>query len=165
MGKVYKNNVLGYAGGISRSVDDVVESFANADTKEIAFGQPVFLNAEGTGVVGISDSSDPAKFVGITVRSGAKTPNVYEDASGGVANSMATYKKGEVMDVLTRGSIVVDCTGGTVKPGMAAHFNKTYGAVSATASELTLTVPGIYFRSTRDASGRAEILVTERHLI
>ena len=101
MGKVYKNNVLGYAGGISRSVDDVVESFANADTKEIGFGQPVFLNAEGTGVVGISDSSDPARFVGITVRSGAKTPNVYEDASGGIANSVATYKKGEVMDVLT----------------------------------------------------------------
>ena len=165
MGKVYKNNVLGYAGGISRSVDDVVESFANADTKELAFGQPVFLNAEGTGVVGISDSSDPTRFVGITVRSGAKTPNVYEDASGGIANSVATYKKGEVMDVLTRGSIVVECTSGTVKPGMPVYFNKMVGAASATSSDLTITVPGVNFRSTRDGSGRAEILVKERHLI
>jgi hypothetical protein len=85
--------------------------------------------------------------------------------SGGIANSVATYKKGEVMDVLTRGSIVVECTSGTVKPGMPVYFNKMVGAASATSSDLTITVPGVNFRSTRDGSGRAEILVKERHLI
>ena len=73
MGKVYKYGALGYHGAISRSVDDVVAPFANADTKDIGFGQPVFLNDAGTGVVGISATSSADRFVGFTVRSGAKS--------------------------------------------------------------------------------------------
>ena len=165
MGKIYANNVWGYPGSRSRSVDEVVESYANADTKEIAFGQPVFLNAEGTGVVGISSSADPARFIGITCRAAAKTPNVYEDPANPTANSTGTYLKGEMMDVLTRGSVVVECTGAAVKPGMQVYFNKTYGYASSQASDATMAVPGVNFRSVKDATGRAEILVKERHLI
>ena len=164
MGKVYRYNLLGYAGSISRSVDDVVVSLANKDDKDIPFGHPVFMNSDGSGVVGISASSDAGKFVGFTVRSGAKTPDAYDDPDGNGANSTAVYKKGEIMDVLVRGSMTVDCTGSAPKPGMPAYLNKTYGIVSALSSDSTLTVPGIYFRTERDASGRAEIVITERHV-
>ena len=158
MGKVYKNNVTGYAGGISHTYDEVVIASVNASSGSIGFGQPVFLNAEGTGVVPITESTDVSRFVGIAVRSGAKTPDVYEDPTGGIANSVASYRKGEVMDVLVRGCITVECTSGTF------HFNKMVGAASATASDLTITVPDIYFKTSRDGSGRAEILLTKRNI-
>ena len=164
MGKVYKNNVTGYAGGISHTDDEVVIASVNASSGSIGFGQPVFLNAEGTGVVPITESTDVSRFVGIAVRSGAKTPDVYEDPTGGIANSVASYRKGEVMDVLVRGCITVECTSGTFKPGAPVHFNKMVGAASATASDLTITVPDIYFKTSRDGSGRAEILLTKRNI-
>ena len=164
MGKVYKYAALGYHGAISRSVDDVVAPFANADTKDIGFGQPVFLNDAGTGVVGISATSSADRFVGFTVRSGAKTPPVYDDPTGKDANSKAVYKQGEMMDVLTRGSIVIGCSGSGPKPGGAVYLHKEYGIASASASDQTLTVPGIYFRSGRDSNGMVEVVVTERHI-
>ena len=165
MGKVYKYAALGYAGEISRAVDDVVESFANADNKDIGFGQPVFLNDAGTGCVGISSSSTADKFVGITVRSGAKTPSVYDDPTGKDANSKAVYRPGEMMDVMKRGNIIMACSGSGPKPGNPVHFNKEYGIASASASDNTLTVPGINFHSGRDSNGMVEVSINEKHIL
>ena len=163
MGKVYRYNILGYPGAISHSADFVVIPRVNKSEADIPFGAPVFLNSDGSGVVGISASSEAAKFVGFAVRSGAKTPGVYDpDADG--SNSNAVYKPGEVMDILVRGSMTVNCTGSAPKPGMPAYINKTYGIVSALSSDSTLTVPGIQFLSERDSAGHAEILLLERHL-
>ena len=164
MGKVYRFQLLGYPGTISRSVDDVVVPMANADTKDIAFGQPVFLNEAGNGVVGISESSTADRFVGFAVRSGAKTPPVYDDPDGNGANSQAVYHKGEMMDVLTRGSIVIGCAGSNPKPGMPVYLLKEYGTASPVAVDQALAVPGIYFRSGRDPEGRVEVVITERHI-
>ena len=137
MGKVFKNVLVGYAGAVSRGVDAVIAPFANTSNRTIPFGWPVFLDADGVGVVPINEdmttANDAGRFVGIAVRSAAKTPDVYEDPSNVAANSTACYNKGEMVDVLTRGSIVVDATGSNPKPGMPVYFDKTYGSASAAA--------------------------------
>ncbi len=168
MGKVFKNVLVGYAGAISRSVDDVVASFANTSNRSIPFGWPVFLDADGVGVVPINEdmttANDAGRFVGIAVRSPSKTPDVYYDPANVAANSTACYEKGEIVDVLTRGTVVVDATGSNPKPGMPVYFDKTYGSASAMNPDSKIVVPGVFFRSTRDGAGRAEIVITERHL-
>ena len=163
MGKVFKNELLGSAGAISHSADEIVISLANKDNRDLPFGFPVFLNEDGSGVVGISTASNPAKFVGFAVRVPDKTPPVYDDPDGIGANNNAVYKKGDLVDILVRGSMVVDAMGTIAKPGMPVYLNKVYGKVTAESSDNTLTVPGLYFRTVRDIGGRTEILVSERH--
>ena len=163
MGQVFKNVLVGYPGEVSHSGDRLVKAYANMDNRDIPFGFPVFMNADGTGVVGISASSDPAKFVGFAARVGSKTPPVYDDPNMTGENNVAVYKKGDMMDVLVKGSIVVDATGSNPKPGMPVYLNKEYGKAAAVSSESTLTVPDIYFGTVRDTGGRTEIIVSKRH--
>ena len=164
MGQVFKNVLVGYPGQVSHSADFVIVPMANMDNRDIPFGFPVFMNPDGTGVVGITASSDPAKFLGFAARVPAKTPPVYDDPNMTGENNVAVYKKGDMMDVLVRGSIVVDATGSNPKPGMPVYLNKEYGKAAAVSSESTLTVPGIYFRTVRDTGGRTEITISERHV-
>ena len=72
MGKVLSNFDIGWPGAISRSVDDIVVSLKNGGTAAIPFGAPVFLTADGEGVVAYSSSASPAQtfasFVGFASR-------------------------------------------------------------------------------------------------
>ena len=163
MGKVFKNELLGYAGTYSHSADLIMKAFTNKDNRDIPFGFPVFMNEDGSGVVGIGVGSDPAKFVGFAARVPSKTPPVYDDPDGIGANNTGVYKKGDVMDVLVRGSMVVDAMGTIAKPGMPVYLNKVYGKVTAESSDNTLTVPDIWFGTVRDIGGRTEIIVSKRH--
>ena len=76
MGKILSYFDIGFAGAISRSVDDVVVSLKNAGTDPIPFGAPVFLTDSGEGVVGFvtGGSQTFERFVGFAVRSAGKTP-------------------------------------------------------------------------------------------
>ena len=165
MGKVYKYAALGYAGEISRAGGDHTTALANADSKDIGFGMPVFWNEARTGAVGISATSKAEDFIGITVRSGAKTPPVYDDPSGKDANSKAVYEPGEIMDVMTEGNIIMACSGSGPKRGTPVYLNKEYGIASATSSDSTLTVEGLKFKSERDSNGMVEVCVLVRHSI
>ena len=51
MGKVLSTFDIGWPGAISRSVDDIVISKKNGGSTAIPFGAPVFLTADGEGVV------------------------------------------------------------------------------------------------------------------
>ena len=50
MGKVLSIFDIGKPGAISRSVDDIVVALKNAGNDPIAFGAPVFLANDGSGV-------------------------------------------------------------------------------------------------------------------
>ena len=77
MGKVISGFPNGWAGAISRAVDDIVEAYANVSGTAIPFGSPVFQDSERTGVTGIQAGAGTETFLGFAVRSPAKTPNVY----------------------------------------------------------------------------------------
>ena len=87
----------GFAGNVSRSQDTVIACFA-AKGAEIPFGAPVILNADGT-VSRYSKGDSAAKVIGFAVR---EVKQAKDD--GGEA----AYKAGEPVDVLLRGSVVVE---------------------------------------------------------
>ena len=140
MGKVLTAFRNGYPGAISRAVDDIVISLANAGAEDIPFGAPVFLSADRKGVVPFSTDSpqDYSSFVGFAVRSAAKTPD--------------TYPGGAFAD-----------------PPRAAgnlYIVKADGKLTPSAGEegTTVLLENVKIRTPKDASGCCEAVVTERKL-
>ena len=152
-GKVY-SITNGFPGTISRSIDDIVESFANVEsTNPIAFGAPVVLDATNNGVTNIS--ADNTAVIGIAVRV-AKTNNTY-------GQDDAKYNPKDMVDVIKRGSVVVAVSNGTPAAGGTVHIVKATGAIRATQdSTNTIEMSGWKFKGPKDANGNAEIVLTER---
>ncbi len=159
MGKVLDTFTNGYAGAISRSVDDVVIPLSNTDTAALDYGVPVVYDAAKTGGVKFTSDSVAADFIGITVRSASKTPSTY-------GSNVSSYAPGEMMDVLVRGSTVVPVSGGTPAPGGAVYVVKASGAFSAAAGEdnSTVLLTNARFRSVKDKNNQAEIVLLDRNL-
>lgn len=152
-GKVY-SITNGFPGTISRSIDDVVESFANVESSNpILFGYPVVLDATNNGVKNMSaDSYAP---IGIAVRV-AKTNNTY-------GSDDAKYNPHDMVDVIKRGTVVVAVSNGTPAAGGTVHIVKATGAIRATQdSTNTVEMTGWKFKGPKDANGNAEIVLTER---
>ena len=162
MGKVLSGFPNGWAGAVSRAVDDIVEAHANVSDTRIPFGSPAFLDEDGAGVTGIQSGADADTFVGFAVRSPAKTPNVYSPEEEA---NLAAYEAGEMVDVLTRGSIVLPASGGGIQPGKQVYIDMDTGRAVASSSSGTLAVPDCHFRTTRDANGFAEVVLLNRSLI
>ena len=162
MGKVSSGFPHGWAGASSRAVDDIVEAYANVSGTAIPFGSPVFQDSERTGVTGIQAGAGTETFLGFAVRSPAKTPNVYgtEDE-----NSRGAYEAGEMVDVLTRGSIVLEAAGSGILPGKQVYINLDTGKAVSASSSSTLMIPGCRFRTGRDANGMAEVVLVTRNLM
>ncbi len=159
MGKVLSAFNHGFAGAIARSIDDVVIAQANRSASPIAFGMPVALSADGAGVVPFDGASHTADdFVGVSVRAPAKTPDTYGSSTG-------NYAPGDVVDVLVRGHIVVECTAGTPAPGEAAAIVKATGAFAAGTGETVISLSNAHFSNTKDTPGMAEIVLTSRNVI
>ncbi len=142
-------------GAVSRAVDDIVVAMAKTSVGAIPFGAPVFLTADGDGAEPYADGTEPEAFLGFTVRSGAKTPRDYE-------SSEAAYEADEIMDVLTRGSIVTVVLGDP-KPGDPVYIQPTVGLCAA--DDTGVLLPGCHFRGPRSAGGMAEVLVNTRNLL
>ena len=142
MGKVLASFLPGYPGAISRAVDDIVKPMAVGGPNAIDFGLPVVLNAGKTGVVAFASTNTADDFVGIAVRSAAKTPNEY-------------------------GSAVVVCYSGTPAMDGAVYIIKANGRFSADASTGgvdNVLIPNAKWLGGKDSSNRAEIVITERSL-
>lgn len=156
MGKVIREFGRGFAGAVSRSVDDIVASYPNKETEtEIAFGAPVVLS--GGGVKNWQSDSAAADFIGFAVRV-LKTPETY----GG---SVASYAPGDTVDVLKRGAMTVNVAGGTPAAGGSVYVVKATGKVTALADgNNTVQLPSCRFTTAKDADGCAELVVTERSL-
>jgi len=158
MGKVLSKFGNGYAGAISRSIDDIVVSYTNASDVSIPFGAPVFLQQSSGGAVPFSSGLDMTTFLGFAVRSPSKTPETYGSDKG-------EYLPKEPMDVMTRGTLVVEAAGNPA-PGGAVYIRLDNGKITASAGTAgsTLELSNCHFRSNRDGKSMAEVLITKRNI-
>ena len=155
MGKVLNAFENGWPGAISRSVGDIVEAKAVTASAGIAFGLPVVLNSQKTGVVPFASTHTAKDFYGVTVRSASKTPDTY----GG---NEAQYNRKEMADVLVRGSVIVTCFAGTPEPGGGVYIHKASGkfvADSTTGGVDNVFIPTAKWRGGKDSYNRAELLL------
>ncbi len=160
MGKVLKEFKNGYAGAVSRSVDDIIISLRNASGGEIAFGAPVFLVPGEKACRGfINGTSTAETFLGIAVRLPEKTPETY-------GSSLGCYKANEPVEILVRGSTVLNMESVAV-PGDSVYIRKADGKlVNAAGSEgTTLQLPNVTVRTSRDTARRAEVVITKRNIM
>ena len=124
MGKVLSTFDIGWPGAISRSVDDIVVSLKNGGTAAIPFGAPVFLTADGEGVVAYNPDASPAQtfasFVGFAIRAASKTPDTYpiqQDMSSIRSNQSGVWNPKEPVEVLVRGCIAAETSVGFLPGG------------------------------------------------
>lgn len=141
---------LGYAGSVSRSIDNIITprivksviTNGSETEPEISFGEPVILNSDNTysrfGATGTA-----ATFAGIAVRE-VKQATDYYAAAG-------TYKPAEMCDVIERGSVTVKCNAGTPTAG-----GKVYVRIAANAAAAPNGVVG-QFEAAADGVNTVEI--------
>jgi len=141
----------GFAGQVSRSIDDIIEAFANADTNPIKFGYPVALVSGNVKNV----SADNTNVIGVAIRN-PKTEKTY----GG---SDPEYGANEMVDVLKRGSVCVEVPTGNPAAGGTVYIVKATAkfAVAADSSN-TIEMSGWKFKGAKDSNNIVEIVLTER---
>ena len=148
----------GFPGAVSRSKDDVIVSLRNYSGASIPFGAPVFKVSGERSCKPYTDGLTGDEFLGFTVRIAAKTPDTF-------GSKTACYGPNEAIDVLTRGSIVLEFAN-TALPGSAVYLRKADGKlVTAPGAEgTTIQLPNCTVRSTRDNNRCAEVVVTKRNI-
>ena len=175
MGKVLSDFNIGWPGAISRSIDDIVISLPNAGSVAIPYGVPVFLAADGEGVVLFDPDASPAQtfadFVGFTVRDASKTPSTYpagQDMSPSSGNQAGEYGVGEKVDVLVRGSIAANLTAGFLATGGKVYLKKADGTLVAEAGAegTTFELTNVKVKTPQqNYSTIAEIVITDRNIL
>ena len=173
MGKVLSTFDIGWPGAISRSVDDIVVSLRNAGSDPIPFGAPVFLTADGEGVVAYDPNASPAQtfasFVGFAIRAASKTPDTYplqQDMSSIRSNQSGAWNPKEPVEVLVRGTIAVETSVGFL-PGGDVYLRVSDGALVPEAGEEgeTFLLENVKMR-TPQGNNRpcSEVLITTRNI-
>lgn len=168
-GKVIgKNLPYGFRGNVSRTPDTIITSFMNTGDDPIQYGEPVVFDAATGGVRKIkSTDTTNANVVGIAVR---HIGQPYADNEHGWY-----YGKGDMVDVLVRGSICVElasATGIAAKGGVYVYNGKTEGheaggiaAAADSASGDTVQIPNAIFTIGKaDANNIAEITILTRSI-
>ena len=161
MGKVQALFLNGCPGTPSRSVDNVIISQKNASSAAIPFGAPVFLKSDGTGVLPFTSGTTTAtQFVGFTARVPDKTPDTY-------GSNEADYGAKDPVDILTRGSIILDIATSGAKPGDNVYIRIADSKlVTAAGSEgTTIQLPGVTIATLRDTNGCCEVVLRNRNLL
>ena len=153
---------FGYRGAVSRTPDTLIQAYQNVGDDPIQFGEPVVYDATNGGVrkIKTTDTTN-TNIIGIAVR---RMGDPYADNPQGWY-----YKAKDTVDVLVRGSIVVELKATT---SIAAH-GKIYvanGNNSTTAGDLycatgtgLVEVPNAILTTGKfDSNKCAEITVLER---
>lgn len=166
MGKVQNIFGNGFAGAVSRSIDDIIISVKNAGEADIPFGSPVFLTNGGAVPFDIGDPQDFSKFLGFAVRVADKTPDGY--STGQFDNQPeGVWHPGDLMEVLVRGSMAVRlAASGDVGGGV--YIRKSDGKLTPVAgsSGATVCLENVHIRRSRDTNGViAEVTVSERNIL
>ena len=148
----------GYPGAVSRSKDDVIVSLRNAGDTSLAFGVPVFRVSGERSCRPYTDGLTAEDFIGFTVRIAAKTPDTY-------GSKTACYGPNEAIDVLTRGSIVLEFAN-NAQPGSNVYLRKSDSQLvtSPGAEGSTIQLPNCTVRSSRDTAHCAEVVLTKRNI-
>jgi len=165
MGKVQARFGNGFAGAVSRSIDDIIISVRNAGSVDIPFGAPVFMTSDGAVPFDISDPQEFASFLGFAVRVADKTPDEYPSGQFGTP-PQGVWHPGDVMEVLVRGSIAVASAASGTQGGKV-YVRKSDGKITATAgsSGSTVELENVRIKRPRDASGScAEVVVLNRNI-
>jgi len=160
-----KSLLRGFFGNVARSIDTIIEATQNKEASAaIAFGAPVVLKSDGTGVVNWASTNVAADFAGIAVRE-VKTEGVY-------GSNIANYAANEVMDVLKRGSVIVKCTMDTTATtapvkGAGVYIRKATGVFVAAAEGVsgadTIALENVVWgQNGVDANGAAELVILKR---
>ena len=166
MGRVQQNFINGVPGSVSRSVDDIIISIRNASDTDIAFGTPVFVTNSGAVPLDPATPQEFSDFLGFAVRVADKTPDTYPDIQNPQQFSQAgVWKAGDLMEVLVRGSIVVQLATAAL-PGNKIYLRKSDGKLTPNpgTSGTTIHLENVRARGTRDTlNGATEVVVTERN--
>ncbi|MBY6877913.1 structural cement protein Gp24 [Clostridium botulinum] len=163
---------LGYPGTVSRSVDTIITARklqSNIqDSKETAspvlFGEAVVLNPDNT-YSKFGEGNTANDFVGIAVREVKQTTDYY--------SSSGAYFPNEIMDVLNRGSITVNCNNGNPIAGGKVFIrikeNPTFplgivGQFEAIAdADNTIEIPNLKWATNKlDKNRVAEVTILTR---
>ncbi len=166
MGKVQNIFGNGFAGAVSRSIDDIIISVKNAGNTDIAFGSPVFLVSDGAVGFDTTSPQDFSTFLGFAVRVADKTPDSYPEGQFGDA-SAGVWHAGDVMEVLVRGSLAAKLAANG-DPGDSIYIRKSDGRLTPVAgsSGSTVQLTNVHIRRPRDSYGmNAELTVTERNIL
>ena len=153
---------IGYRGTVSRTPDTIIQAYQNVGSANIQFGDVVVYDATNKGVRAITTTdTDNTNIIGIAVR---RVGDPYTDASNGWY-----YKQYDVVDVLVRGSIVIELKDVT---SIAAHGSVyvANGNNSTTAGDYycasgsgKVQVPNAVFTNGNyDGNKCAEISILER---
>ncbi|EHN17031.1 structural cement protein Gp24 [Clostridium sporogenes] len=163
---------LGYPGTVSRSVDTIItarrlQSKIEGDKEtasSILFGEAVILNEDNT-YSKFGEGNTANDFVGIAVREVKQTTDYY--------SSSGAYFPNEIMDVLNRGSITVNCNNGNPTAGGKVFIrikeNPTFplgivGQFEAIAdADNTIEIPNLKWATNKlDKNRVAEVTILTR---
>ena len=152
----------GYRGTVSRTPDTIIQAYQNVGSANIQFGEPVVYDATYGGVrkIGTSDT-DNTGIIGIAVR---RLGDPYAD------NDMGWYyKQGDTVDVLVRGSIVVETKSQTSIAARGSVYvangnnSTTAGDIYCASGSGLVQVPNAIFTTGKyDANKCAEVTILER---
>jgi len=163
MGKVLDRFNNGWPGAASRAIDEIIISMKNGSSGNIPFGAPVFFQSATNSCAPFDPSSAASftadNFLGFTVRSGVKTPEVYGSNEG-------VFTVHDPVEILVRGSIVLAFDEGA-DPGASVYIRKSDGAfvTEAGSAGTTIELPNARVRTFSDADYRAEVVISARNLI
>ena len=159
MGKVLSSFTNGWVGSIARAKDDVVIALPNKSGAALAFGVPVVLSSDKTGVIPFdSENHTGDDFVGVTVRSAVKTPDEY-------GSNAATYGANDIVDVLVRGHITGKVVAGTTVLGAAVSIRKSDNAFAIGSGNDYVALPNVRVSGVADGLKTTELVLTERNIL
>jgi hypothetical protein len=155
----------GYPGNYARSGDQVVRTRpVKSDSGNIAFGDAVILNVDGT-VSKADATATAANFAGIAARE-IKGARFYPD------QDTAYYAPLEPADIFERGAVSVVCRAGTPVPGGAVYLRTTAnagvptgvvgGLEAAADSGKSVALANCKWGTAADANGVAELVILTR---
>ena len=95
----------------------------------------------------------------VFLQAAVKAPDTY-------GSDEATYAPGDAVDVLVRGSVILQFDG-LALPGDSVYIRKADGALvtEAGGEGTTLKLPNVTVRTAADGGGRAEAVLTGRNIL
>lgn len=151
----------GYAGSYARQPDMVIDSEPLGGDRDVPFGAPVVMGANGAAMAWAEDST-AEKFWGVAVRE-VKSSLDFLNQNEGV------YRPGEAIPVMKRGCVNVICQAGTPVPGGTVYIrtkadkakpNAVVGGFEATADAgNNAALTNVQWKGTADSNGVAELRI------
>lgn len=149
---------FGFRGNVSRTPDTIIEAFTNVGTDAIPYGAPVIYDATNKGVRAVkSTDNDANAIVGIAVRHIGQPKS---DSPSGYY-----YNPKEVVDVLVRGSIMVELKAVTgIAPRGQVYVDPTDGELTSVSTS-NLALPNTKFSTGEyDSDKIAEVTILARSI-